>query len=152
MHQIRATNIYEFVKCPRIVYLNFFEDPEKKHALSDFMQKKADQGKEHEQDVIKDLVFVKPEEHIPKEQAFKQTLEFMKQGKDLIYQGTLMSGNLIGMPDLLEKTKGQSEFGNYHYQACDIKLGKHIKDEYLMQVMFYSYLLYKIQGVLPAKA
>jgi len=35
--------------------------------------------------------------------------------------------------------------------ASDIKSGKYLKEEYRMQVVFYSFLLQKIQGVLPVK-
>ena len=152
MKTIKAGNFYEFVKCPRKVYLHFFGDPNKKQPYSEFMQKKFEQGRDYEQEVISDLKFEQPEEEIPEEQAFKQTLKFMKDGADLIYQGMLIEENLIGIPDLLEKVKGKSELGNYHYQACDIKLGTHVRDEYVMQILFYSHLLFKIQGVMPKKA
>jgi len=149
---IKAGNFYEFVKCPRKVYLHFFGNQEKKQPLSEFMQKKSDQGKEFEQKIIKSLEFIKPEEEFKEEQAFEQTLNYMKQGKDLIYQGWLMQDNLVGIPDLLEKKKGKSELGDYYYEVCDIKLGKSVREEYVMQIMFYSYLLFQIQGLMPKKA
>lgn len=151
MHTIQATNFYQYTKCPRKVYLHFFGDPEKKNPLSDFMKMKMEKGIEHEKNIVSTLKFVRPEEETPKEEAFKQTLNFIKQGADLIYQGVLLEDNLVGIPDLLEKINVKSNLGDYSYQVGDIKLGLSAKKEYIMQVCFYSYLLSRIQGMMPEK-
>jgi len=151
MQTIKAGNFYEFVKCPRKVYLHFFGDKDKKAPYSEFMQKKFEQGKNYESEIVKNLEFEQPEEDIEEQDSFKQTLNFMKKGAKLIYQGWLIDENLVGIPDLLQKTKGKSELGNYHYEICDIKLSTHVREEYVMQIMFYSYLLFKVQGVMPKK-
>jgi uncharacterized protein len=151
MKVIRAGNFYEFVKCPRKVYLKFFGDPSKKIPLSEFIKQKMKEGREYEAKIAARLKFSKPEEDISYEEAFKQTVEFMKKGVEMIYQGILLHDNLIGIPDLLEKKKGKSKLGDYFYQPIDIKTGLSAKDEYTMQVSFYCYLLEKIQGVFPPK-
>ncbi|MEE9525087.1 MAG: TM0106 family RecB-like putative nuclease, partial [Candidatus Woesearchaeota archaeon] len=81
----------------------------------------------------------------------EQTVDLMKKGEKLIYQGVLIDDNLIGIPDFLEKKKGKSKLGNYYYQPIDIKSGLSAKEQYAMQVCFYCYLLEKIQGYLPEK-
>ncbi|MBR9691338.1 TM0106 family RecB-like putative nuclease [Candidatus Woesearchaeota archaeon] len=151
MKVIRAGNFYEFVKCPRKVYLKFYGDHKKKIPFSEFMQQKMKEGREYEAKIAKRLKFAKPEEDVSYEEAFKQTVDFMKKAEPMIYQGMLIHDNLIGIPDLLEKKKGKSKLGNYYYQPIDIKLGRSAKDEYTMQVSFYCYLLEKIQGFFPPK-
>jgi uncharacterized protein len=151
MKPIRATNFYEFVKCPRKVYLHFFGDPSKRIPYSEFMREKMKEGREYEAEVIKKFTFARPEEEISYEKAAEQTVEFMKKGEKLIYQGVLIDKNLIGIPDFLEKKKGKSKLGNYYYQPMDIKSGLSAKDTYTMQVCFYCYLLEKIQGFCPLK-
>lgn len=147
---ITATHFYNYVQCPTKIYLNIYGDKRKKIAYSEFMQKKMKDGILHEKEVIKGKDFdeVKIKNTYD---AFKKTLELMKSGAELIYQGVIVDGEMIGRPDLLEKRKGDSKFGEYHYVALDIKSGKRLKEEYKMQVMFYSWLLEKIQGRLPKK-
>jgi len=148
---IRAGNFYEFVKCPRKVYLHFFGDPAKKTPISEFMKQKMEEGKAYEAKIAARLKFAKPEEGVSYEEAFRQTVEFMKKGEKMIYQGVLIHKNLIGIPDLLEKKKGSSNLGSWHYEPIDIKTGLSAKEEYAMQVCFYCYLLEKVQGFAPTK-
>ena len=151
MKTIRAGNFYEYVKCPRKVYLHFFGDPKKKLPFSEFMQEKMKQGREYEAEIASKLEFSEPAQDATYEEQFEQTKKFMKEGVDLIYQGMLLEKGLIGIPDFLEKVKGESKLGDYHYQAIDVKSGLSAKPEYIMQVCFYSYMLEKIQGVFPDK-
>ena len=58
---IRARDFYDFVKCPRKVFLHFFEDPEKKMPYSEFLQQKFDEGHEYEAKVVSKLKFKAPE-------------------------------------------------------------------------------------------
>lgn len=102
----------------------------------------------HEEDVIAGLDFEEVEAK-NKQEAFNITLQMMKEGVDLIYQGVLIVDNRIGMPDLLKKVKGESIFGKYQYIPKDIKSGKSLKEEYVLQVMMYADLLKEIQGSRP---
>jgi len=105
----------------------------------------------HEKDVVKDKKFEEVSILNPKE-GFSKTLDLMKKGVELIYQGVLFHEDYIGRPDLLEKREGKSNFGDHYYVAIDIKSGKRLKVEYKTQMVFYSWLLEKIQGVLPETA
>jgi len=150
---ITATEFYNFVQCPARVYLNLFGDQSSKLPVSDFLQQQFVKGLQHEQVVVSKLKFVKPEY---KERdfgdGFRKTLALMKEGADLIYHGVLLSGDLVGEPDLLEKRKGKSKLGGHYYVVKDVKLGLSLKDEYVAQLMFYSLLLKKVQGVMPGEA
>ncbi|MBL7051165.1 TM0106 family RecB-like putative nuclease [Candidatus Woesearchaeota archaeon] len=145
---ITATHFYNYVQCPTKIYLNIHGDKEKRVPYSEFIQKKMEDGIIHEKEVIKGKKF---EEIKIKDvnDAFKKTIELMESGVNLIYQGVLIEKDMLGRPDLLEKREGKSKFGDYHYVALDIKSGKRLKEEYKMQVMFYSLLLEKVQGRLP---
>jgi uncharacterized protein len=151
MKLIRGGNFYEFVKCPRKVYLNFHGDPEKKLPFSEFMQEKMEEGREFEDKIASKLKFKHPNNNLPYEEQFKQTMKFMKDGESLIYQGMLMDENFLGIPDFLEKVEGKSNLGDYYYQICDVKTGLSPKLEYIMQIIFYSYVLGKMQGFMPPK-
>ncbi len=98
---------------------------------------------------------VKPELMRDLDEAFLSTLELMKQGKN-IYHGVLMDEHWVGIPDLLEARpveKGmKSNFGEHYYAVYDIKSGQEMRDEYKFQLVFYSLILERLQGVLPRDA
>jgi len=149
MIRIHASQFYNYLHCPAKVYLNIYGDKSKRLLMSEFMQKKATDGILHEKSVLEGKEYVEVKEDTD-EKASRKTLELMKQGVDLIYQGVLIHEDMIGRPDLIEKKKGKSVLGDYHYIASDIKSGKHLKAEYRIQVTFYAYMLELIQGRLPS--
>ncbi len=53
---------------------------------------------------------------------FKETLDFMKAGYSIIYQAYLQREGFAGSADFLVRTPGQSDLGDYHYEAWDTKL------------------------------
>lgn len=81
--------------------------------------------------------------------AFRQTLAFMAEGRQTIYHGVLVDQHWVGHPDVLEKVEGQSRFGSHYYVAADIKRSRYVRDEFKFQGCFYAELLKKIQNVKP---
>ena len=73
----------------------------------------------------------------------------MRSGADVIYQATLLDGNLIGHADFLLKREGKSRFGDYHYEVADTKLARSSKAKFVVQIGFYSLLLAKAQQAEP---
>ncbi|MBD3249010.1 TM0106 family RecB-like putative nuclease [Candidatus Woesearchaeota archaeon] len=146
---ITATHFYNYTRCPRKVYLDFFGDAEKKLPHSEFMLSRFRIGREHEKDVAKNIKYVAPEKTAKDEEKFRQTVKFMEQGASIIFQGVLIDKDFIGRPDILIKVPGQSRLGDYHYEAIDIKVAVHAKKQYIMQIMFYSSMLQKIQEKMP---
>ena len=53
---------------------------------------------------------------------FAATIDVMKKGADIIYQGALKDEEFVGYADFLEKVAGESKLGNYHYEPWDTKL------------------------------
>ena len=83
----------------------------------------------------------------------------MRQGKN-IYHGVLMNEDWVGIPDLLEARplpQGQgkpakSNFGDWHYVVYDVQNSLDLRDENKFQLIFYSLILERLQGVRPEKA
>jgi uncharacterized protein len=85
------------------------------------------------------------------DEAAQRTLELMKEGVETIYKGTLIHGNWVGRPDLLERVEGDSDLGTWYYIACDIKRSSRLKDDYKFQGSFYADILERLQGVRPVQ-
>ncbi len=150
---------YQYEFCPHWVWFDLFGDQSKKGELPELMEKLLEQGVVHEEEYIKKFIKDKNFEWVKSKnisQATKKTLELMKKGVDTIYQGALVGEfdgrEWVGRPDLLVRKKITSDFGDYYYEALDIKSSKSLKKAHKMQLTFYSLLLKKLQNVLPKKA
>jgi uncharacterized protein len=89
------------------------------------------------------------------------TLNAIRSGADLIYQGTLTRAGtdsgpaLLGRPDflvradLLDTPDGQTRPGDAHYEVVDAKLARTAKARAVLQTAFYSHLLAELQGTGP---
>ncbi len=156
---ITANHIFSYAKCPAVIYMNMHGDRRKRVPLSKFIEKKINGNGSNGQscqDIIPHREDLKKISYCDLEEGFKKTLSLMKEGKDAIYNGVLIiregDVKMIGIPDMLEKKKGGSVFGDYYYKPCDMKRVKIIKTPYRLQIAFYCYLLENIQGYYPEKA
>lgn len=145
---ITERTFFQFLKCPTWVYFDAHE-PTKPH--DPLLLKLLDDGliDEAERKTLasrEDLAEVKSEDI---EEAFLETLAFMREGRQTIYHGTLIDKHWVGHPDVLEKVEGKSSFGAYYYVAADIKRLRVVRDDYKFQGCFYAELLRIIQGVKP---
>lgn len=77
------------------------------------------------------------------------TLDAMRAGVDVIFQATLLQGNLAGFADFLMRVERPSSLGEYSYEVSDTKLARTAKAKFLVQLSFYSKLLAVVQGVAP---
>ena len=77
------------------------------------------------------------------------TLQAMRRGVEVIYQGRLDQGAWRGFPDFLVRANGQSEFGDWSYEAMDAKLAREPKAAAVLQLAAYSDLLAAAQGCAP---
>ena len=145
---------YKFFQCPHWIWYDIYGDGQFKRdvpPLLDMIYKgkmmDADKGlaahKKFDQinpDLFKDL-----------DEAFIATVELMKQGKN-IYHGVLMSEDWVGIPDFLEARPGKSNLGDHYYVVYDAQNTLDMRDEYKFQLIFYSLILERIQGVRPEQA
>src|SRR3989338_7509435 len=147
-------HFYKFFQCPHWIWYDIYADAKRKKQVPPILEllykgklinpsESIKKFKEFEQ--------VKPEQFKDIEEAFLATLEMMKQGKN-IYHGVLMNENWAGMPDLLEARPGKSELGDFHYVVYDIQSSLDLRDEYKFQLIFYSLILERLQGVRPKEA
>lgn len=148
---ITERSFFRYLKCPHWVYFDAHGDVPKPH--DPLMQALQDEGllEAHHRALLatrKDVAEVTAEDE---EEAFFQTLAFMREGRQTIYRGVLIDGHWIGHPDILEKVEGKSKLGDYFYVAADMKRARALKDEFMFQGCFYAELLQKIQGTKPVQ-
>lgn len=144
MPRLSASQIYNLVQCPYRVYLNIYGEQSKKLPHSDFFIKLIEDGVQHEKEVIIDIPYTEVPSDGTLEERSKITKELMDNKTPWIYQGVLLTNDMVGIPDLLE-------FLSDHYEPVDIKSGTSVKDEYAMQICFYAYLLGQITDHGPKK-
>lgn len=156
-HWLTGEVFYKFFQCPHWVWYDIYGEPDKKGFISPLVEMIYKHGIKHEREVIKSRKFeeIKPELYKDLDEAFLATMELLKKGVN-IYHGVLMDENWVGIPDLLEARpveKGQkSNFGSHYYVVYDIKNTREIRDEYKFQLVFYSLILERLQGILPQHA
>lgn len=141
---------YKHAKCPNWVYWDLFGDPAKKGKVPPMLERLREEGVLHEKSVIASFGSF---EEVPAEgdaeALFAATLELMRKGVPMIYQGTLKDNDWVGRPDLLIRVEGPSKFGAWMYEAADIKASRRLSDVHRLQLTFYALLLKQVQGVKP---
>ncbi len=78
-----------------------------------------------------------------------RTLDAMRRGVDVIYQGLLAHGPWSGYPDFLVRVPRRSTLGGWSYEVVDAKLATVPKADAVLQIAVYSRLLEKAQGGVP---
>lgn len=145
---IEGTDLYDYFSCPYKVYNKHHRDRSLMIPFSDFSRRIMELGRQHEKDMISYLDAVEPKyKRGDFESGFIATKKLMEEGVPIIYQGLLMHGEYLGIPDVLIKEEGKSKLGKHHYVAADLKMSMRSKEEQVMQLMFYDLLLKEIQGV-----
>ena len=82
--------------------------------------------------------------------ARERTVEAMRAGAEVIYQGVLFDGvRWRGYSDFLHRVERPSELGSFSYEVADTKLARRVKPYFLLQLCFYSELVEAIQGIAP---
>ena len=84
-------------------------------------------------------------------EAAARTVDAMRRGADVIYQGRLEDGDgrWSGYPDFLIRVERPSELGGWSYEVIDAKLARTAKGAALLQLLLYSGLLQRRQGAAP---
>ena len=97
----------------------------------------------------KNVISIKQD--LKEEERFKQTLEAIKEGFDLIYHAYFIDDNFRGEADFLIKTDTKSNLGNFSYEVYDTKVSRKPRPRHIYQITAYSSMLSKIQGALPER-
>jgi predicted RecB family nuclease len=145
MRKVTASDIDNFQKCSRKVWLKFFEKDVEPAKASGFLKYLADRGNNFEKECIDSLdEYFEPV-------SFDETIKLMEKGVKYIYQAVLEDEKRIGKPDLLRRNdSGSSKFGDYFYEIIDIKsasLYSDLKDDNLSKFVEKSKTLQKNYGL-----
>ena len=114
----------------------------------------AQRGVQHERRFIDELgtgQTVLDLDGVPLEEAAARTIEAMRAGAEVIYQGALFDGRRQGRPDFLLRIGRPSDLGAWSYEVWDTKLARHPKASAVLQLCVYSELLARVQGVMPER-
>jgi predicted RecB family nuclease len=82
-------------------------------------------------------------------QAHEQTVAALREGVDIIYQGTFFDGRWRCHPDFLIRVERPSKLGLYSYEVADAKLARKAKAAAVLQCCVYAEQLAAIQGIDP---
>lgn len=150
-----ASDITYYAECEHRTWLDRLNLDTPMEKAEDDAQSKLVQTKgfEHEATFFAKL----QESHDCVEIDTKQSLEkrieatrlAIEAGAEVIFQGTLSRGNLIGHSDFLLRLNTKSSTGKWLYEVADTKLAKSTKAKFILQLCFYSDLLSDITGQLP---
>lgn len=144
---ITASKLYNYLQCPHRVWRDVWGPQEEKiKEINPFVQLLWDQGIQHEERVIAGLGEFLDLSKLQFDDAGDQTLDAMRAGVELIYQGVLRGDGMTGKPDLLRKQPDST------YLPIDIKAGlglEGVSDEnggkmkkhYAVQLAVYAELL-----------
>jgi predicted RecB family nuclease len=145
---ITASRLYDYLQCPHRVWRDIYgPQNEKSTEVNPFVKLLWDRGVQHEKDVIKGFE-VLDIATFPQDQRFDETMKAMEAEVPLLYQGVLIHGDNMGIPDLLRRNPDGS------YTPVDIKSGAgregvdekegdpgSLKEHYAAQLCHYTRLL-----------
>ena len=83
--------------------------------------------------------------------AAARTVDAMRRGAGVVYQGRLEDGDgrWSGYPDFLIRVERPSSLGGWSYEVVDAKLAREARGTAVLQLLLYSDLLQRVQGVEP---
>lgn len=155
-----------YQRCSRRTYLDVYGDFNQKDPPSDFLLKLMQDSFNFQQTILADQTYQQP--NYPRGDWFlgaQATLNLMKQGVERIHKGVLLLSEeplenlqsvehshqvvLLSYPDLLVKSPGVSQFGDWMYVPTDIRLGKRPKLDYQIIAAFHAKVLGAVQGTMP---
>ena len=79
------------------------------------------------------------------------TMKAMKDGKEVIVQGSLVQGHWGGRMDILRRVEMPSSLGGWSYEVIDTKLARETKSGTILQLSLYSDLVGRVQDLLPER-
>jgi predicted RecB family nuclease len=85
------------------------------------------------------------------DQAADAAEHAMRNGAEVIYQAVFSSGGWRGVADFVIRVDEPSDLGDWSYEAWDTKLARSAKPAAVLQLVFYSQEIGRIQGRLPER-
>jgi uncharacterized protein len=84
-------------------------------------------------------------------EAAARTEQAMRDGVEVIYQAVFSHGGWRGLADFVIRIDEPSDLGTWSYEAWDTKLARSAKPAAVLQLVFYSQEIGRIQGRLPER-
>lgn len=91
---ITASKLYNYLQCPHRVWRDIYGPKEERMETNEFVKMLWEKGVLHEKKVISNLGSLTDLSEGNIDERFKKTVEAMKKGTKLIYQGVIQYGNL----------------------------------------------------------
>jgi predicted RecB family nuclease len=116
-----------------------------------------ERGEEFESQVLADFeaenqtVVRINEKHRSKRDRAAATLEAMRAGVDVVYQGCFQENGWVGYPDFLIRVEDPSALGSWSYEVHDSKLGASERTSHVFQLLAYTDALARLQGRRPKR-
>lgn len=150
--RITASTLYDYIQCQHKVWRDIYgPQDEKIKEINPFVELLWQKGVKHEQNVVACLGDFLDMREGSVEQRFQRTLQAMRDGVTLIYQGVLKHENLLGIPDLLQRQKNGTYMpvdikSGMGYEGADEETGEEgkLKKHYAVQLCLYSDILRKL--------
>lgn len=141
--------LYNYSQCPHRLYLDLFEDPDKRNPENAFIKLLWERGIDFEKQVVAglEIPFLDLSAYSGTEKENK-TNDALSQGVPFIYSARISTDNLVGEPDLLFKQKkgyiaGDIKSGSAFEGGTDESDGKP-KTHYALQLSLYTDILEKL--------
>lgn len=153
MRRITGTHVYTYPKCARAVALDFHGDRDDRRPVTEVEEFVLKRGRDLEDRLCADLDYAEPQ--YPErdfEAGAAATHALLREGPPGVLQAVLLEEDRLGIPDLLRREEGASELGDFHYVVGDIKSSRLARGDQILQTMFYSRLLKRLQGREPGYA
>jgi predicted RecB family nuclease len=164
--RLSASDVANFLACQHLTRLDLLAARGELRPPDEFdvgFQDLVRRGEAHERIVLDEFRAAGRQvtEIIEGSDAVSATLEAIRSGTDVIYQGVLMGEQapdrsvLLGRPDFLVRADllpvpdGERRPEGAHYEVVDAKLARSAKGRAVAQATFYSHLLMGLQGVQP---
>ena len=158
--RIAASDVANFITCRHLTRLDLAVAHELVSApIVDDLGAKAleDAGPEHERQILEGFqargwaVDDPRNTERDRRREADATAAAMHRGADVIYQGTLLVDDRLGLPDFLIRADllGSPMGPDPWYEVVDAKLARSAKARAVLQTTFYSELLGEVQGHLP---
>ena len=149
---ITPSLLYNYLQCPHRVWRDKYgPQAEKSQETNPFVEMLWNKGIQHEKKVVSKLGELTDISEGSYDERFDMTIEKMKNGASLIYQGVIKHDDLFGIPDLLKKMPDGD------YIPIDIKSGMALsgvdeekgnegkpKKHYAVQLCSYADVLYNL--------
>jgi len=151
-----ATDLVNFLGCRHATYLDRrnLDAPVEFRAEDPLLALLQDKGLAHERQYLgslesagKEVVEISSQGSMIERRA--QTIQAMRAGAEVIYQGALSANQWQGYADFLVRVPGESVLGTYRYESVDTKLSRMAKPTHALQLSVYSMLLAAEQGAAP---